>query len=192
MRELKNNVEQASSLSNSNVAQASSLLKKHRQDACSTLIKTVAIVAIFAICVSRSIADKEAEYALASMERLEGKAIMLPEVVAQLGVIRYAEATNNQKMIDRVVALYKAAYLEDGCLNRLSSGYIESQATAIIPLELYRITGDKSLLKDCWRIVQGQMRNPQKGGVYRHATWKGDDLFVISFLQNAANRVYGQ
>ncbi len=57
MRNQKNNVEQASRLSVFNVEQASSLFKKHRQDACSTLIKTIVIFAIFAMCVSRSFAE---------------------------------------------------------------------------------------------------------------------------------------
>ncbi len=51
------NVVQASSLSVSNVVQASSLLKKYGQDARSTLIKTLAIVAISAICANLSFAE---------------------------------------------------------------------------------------------------------------------------------------
>ncbi len=68
------NVAQASRLSNSNVVQASSLLKKHRQDACSTLIKTVAIVAISAICASRSFAQvHQQSFSLEKQELPEGK-----------------------------------------------------------------------------------------------------------------------
>ncbi len=57
MRELKNNVEQASRLSNSNVKQASSVLKKHRQDACSTLKTITLAITIFALCTVRSFAQ---------------------------------------------------------------------------------------------------------------------------------------
>ncbi len=116
-----------------------------------------------------SIADKDAEYALKSMERLKGKAILLPEVIALNGILRYAEATGNQELINRVVSLYKTAYLEKSSLNVLSYGHIENQATAIIPLELYRLTGDKSLLKDCWKSVQAMLRNPQKNGAFKDA-----------------------
>ncbi len=139
----------------------------------------------------RGIGDQDADYVLSAMERMTGKAILLPEVIAMVGVLRYAEATDNKKLIQRVAALYKAAYLDDGCLNRLSSGHIESQATAIIPLELYRLTGDESLLKDCWRTVQGQMRGAKAEGVYRHACASSGAQFAITLLQMSAYRVYG-
>ncbi len=138
-----------------------------------------------------NIADKDAEYALKSMERLKGKAILLPEIIALNGVLRYAEASGNQGLINRVVALYKAAYLESNSLNVLSYGHIENQATAIIPLELYRLTGDKSLLKDCWQLVQAMLRTPQKSGAFKNARWNTDDMFIISMLQLEANKVYG-
>ena len=138
----------------------------------------------------RAIADAEAQYVLASMERLKGKAILLPEVVADYGLMRYGEATGNRAILDRVAALYRAAYLEEGSLNRLSRGHLESQITALVPLELYRLTGDESLLKDCWALVEGQRRGAGKDGAYRHARWSSDEVFIITMLQTAAYRVY--
>ncbi len=73
----------------------------------------------------RSIADQEANYVLSAMERLKGKAILVPEVIALVGVMRYAESTDNLKLLGRVDELYRAAYLTDD-----------------------------SLLKDCWSIVR--------------------------------------
>ncbi len=169
---------------------------------CQSVLKKLTLVfAMFAICVTRSfaqsadeiktIAIKEAEYALSAMERLKGKAIHLPEVVACLGILKYAETIGNGELIDRVSSLYKEAYLKENTPNRLSTGHIEWQTTTILPLELYRLTSDKSFLNECLNITETQMRNSQENGIYKNATFVSEEMFMITMLQTKAFQVYG-
>ncbi len=179
----------------------SSVHRDNRSFARAFAKKTMLTFAISAMCVGccfaevaediKSIANKEAEYALSAMERLKGKAIHLPEVVASLGILKYAETTGNKELIDRVSSLYKEAYLKENTPNRMSTGHIEWQSTAILPLELYRLTGNDIFLKECLNIADAQMRDTQDNGVYKDATFESDELFMLTMLQTKAFKVYG-
>ncbi len=57
-----------------------------------------------------SIAKETIRRVFRPLERFKGKAMMLPEVVASLGALRYAEATDDKETIEKIKKLYLAAY----------------------------------------------------------------------------------
>ncbi len=134
------------------------------------------------------IAKETIKRLLPPMERFKGKAMMLPQVVASLGTLRYAEAIGDEETIKKIKELYLAAY-RDG-KNNLSYGHLEDQISTIVPMELYRLTGDKKLLDGCKAVVEGQRLNTTQNGVYRHLRYRPSDALIIVGIQSLGSGIF--
>ena len=126
---------------------------------------------------------------LGEQEKFKGRALLLPDVSALLGVLRWAERAGDAAAIERVKRLYATAYLNG--VNTLTYGGLEDHVTAVVPMELYRLTGDTSLLRRAQMVVEGQRLHATPKGLYRFRRDIPNDDFVIAAVQGGGFLTFG-
>jgi unsaturated rhamnogalacturonyl hydrolase len=110
------------------------------------------------------------------------------EACAAFGAARIAGLLKDTATIHKLVRRYEP--LLDGEL--LGPGiHVDVNVYGIVPLELYKHTGDKRFLKQGFDLVDEQWNNPQPDGLTNQTRYWIDDMYMIGSLQVQAYRISG-
>ena len=126
---------------------------------------------------------------------------------AYFAVLRLAEATNNQKMIEKVKANYaafpattaKVEELLDKSIfankseypkadGKIRGGHVDWNVFGILPFELYLQTKDEQYLKLATVLADDEWAAPRSDGLTSYTRFWTDDMFMIGALQVQAYR----
>ncbi len=147
-------------------------------------------------------ANKAAEYVLSKpVEEHYASAC------AYFGVLRLAEATNNQKLIERVKANYaafpataekveelldKSAFANKSeypkTNGKIRGGHVDWNVFGILPFELYLQTKDEKCLELAKTLADDEWAVPRSDGLTAYSRFWTDDMFMIGALQVQAYR----
>ena len=110
------------------------------------------------------------------------------EACAAFGATRIAGLRKDSVTIKRLATRYEP--LLDGVL--LGPGiHVDVNVYGIVPLELYRHTGDERFKKQGLDLAVEQWKNPQPNGLTNQTRYWIDDMYMIGSLQVEAYRATG-
>lgn len=99
------------------------------------------------------------------------------------GILMFAEATQNKCLLDRVIAAYAPYRSEE---RKPLTGHGDNNLFGIVPLDLYRMTGDSVYLAQGMSLADEEWDNPRPDGLTRYTRWWLDDAYVVTCLQAKA------
>lgn len=118
----------------------------------------------------------------------ELKTFHYAEACAAFGAARLAGLVNDTSAIRGLVKRYEP--LLDGVM--LGPGiHVDVNVYGILPMELYKHTGDERFLKQGLDLADEQWRNPQPDGLTNQTRYWIDDMYMIGSLQTQAYRITG-
>lgn len=115
--------------------------------------------------------------------------IVYPEVCAAFGALRFAQATGNSNLEQRVIARFAPVWRpENRKLIPPSGRHVDLSVFGVVPLEIYMLNGDTNLLALGLAKADAQWENPLPNGLTRETRWWVDDCYMIGSLQIQAYR----
>lgn len=116
-----------------------------------------------------------------------GEALHYSEAATAVGALRFAAATHNQVMLDKLIARY-APLLDDdsGLISRRA--HVDLYVIGIVPLQIAILNGDPAQLKQGLSFADGQWDEPLENGLTSQSRWWIDDLYMVGMLQIQAYR----
>jgi len=133
-----------------------------------------------------------------------------PTVCSYYGVLKFAKATGNQKLIDAVKANYAACpvtsqeifYSDDKTIgankrkspktDRIRAGHVDWNVFGVLPFELYLVTKDKQYLKVAMELAEDEWAEPNEQGLTAYTRFWVDDMFMVGGLAIQAYRASGK
>ncbi len=114
--------------------------------------------------------------------------VVYPEACAGFGAVRFAMAAGDQELLQKLVGRY-AFFLSPQAEWLVSTNpHVDFRVLGIIPLEIYRDTGDTNYLQPGLALADAQWADPFPDGLTRETRWWVDDAFMIGSLQIEAYR----
>jgi prepilin-type N-terminal cleavage/methylation domain-containing protein len=104
-------------------------------------------------------------------------------VCAYYGVLIFADQTNNRKLLEDVIEAYEPYRVGK---KQPRTGHGDKNVFGIVPLELYRQTGEGEYLAMGRMLADEEWANPRPDGLTRYTRWWLDDPYVIGNLQAQA------
>ena len=118
-----------------------------------------------------------------------GSGLHYPEVCTGVGALRFAENTNDQELIDRVVKRYEPILEpEEGNKYITRHQHVDFNVMGIVPLQIYLTTGDERYRKLGLTFADTQWDNPREDGLTSQTRWWIDDMYMVGMLQIQAYR----
>lgn len=118
----------------------------------------------------------------------EVRAVHYAEVCTAFGAARMAGRLNDESMLSRLTARYMRV-IEESIEN--TANHVDANVYGILPLELYRHTGNELFVKQGMELADGQWADPLSGGLTSQTRYWIDDVWMIGSLQIQAFRVTG-
>jgi len=133
-----------------------------------------------------------------------------PTVCSYYGVLKFAELTENQKLIDAVKANYDACPVISEAIvhtddktagadkrkqprtNRIRAGHVDWNVFGVLPFELYLQTKDEKYLKVAMELAEDEWAEPNAQGLTAYTRFWVDDMFMVGALQVQAYRASGK
>ncbi len=122
-------------------------------------------------------------------EKKHGGGLHYAEICSGVGALRWAEAMEDERLIDRIVDHYKA--LLDGEHDNpmiTRKAHVDHNVMGSLPLEIYLVTGDKRYLELGLTFADAQWKNPREDGLTDQTRWWIDDMYMVGMLQMQAYR----
>lgn len=113
------------------------------------------------------------------------------EACAAVGALRFARRIGDDTLVERIAERY-AVLLEPG--NDLVSRrpHVDMAVIGIVPLEVYRATGDEKDLALGLSLADAQWAEPLESGLTPQTRWWIDDMYMVGMLQSQAYRATGR
>jgi len=110
------------------------------------------------------------------------------ETCSAYGAVRFAEDSNNQDLLGKVIARYQGIITTDGTGLLPKPNHVDRSVFGILPLELYKVTKDPKYLALglSYADVQFATLNPE--GLSSETRYYIDDAYKISVMQILAYR----
>ena len=119
------------------------------------------------------------------------EALHYSEAATAVGALRFAAATGDDALRERLVARYRALLDDDsGLVSRRP--HVDMNVIGIVPLQIAIQTGDPAQLAQGLSFADSQWRNPLDDGLTRQTRWWIDDLYMVGMLQIEAYRATGE
>lgn len=135
--------------------------------------------------ITKNLLDRK-EFMLYNSPQL--KTFHYAEACAAFGAIRVAGLLKDSTTIKQLAKRYEL--LLDGVL--LGPGiHVDVNVYGIVPLELFRYTGDKRFRKQGLGLADEQWQNPLPNGLTNQTRYWIDDMYMIGSLQVQAYRITG-
>ena len=141
-------------------------------------------------CDPRAVGLRVTENYLARSYRTNSKAgfIVYPEVCAALGAMRFADATGNAELKQKLIARFAPVWQLENKKLIPPGGHVDYSVFGVVPLEIFLLNGDTNLLALGRRMADAQWENPLTNGLTRETRWWVDDAWMIGSLQIQAFR----
>lgn len=115
------------------------------------------------------------------------EALHYSEAATAVGALRFASSTNNQTMLERLVARYTALLDNDSDLISRRP-HVDMNVIGIVPLQIAILTGDQDQLRQGLSFADSQWEEPLENGLTNQTRWWIDDLYMVGILQIQAYR----
>jgi rhamnogalacturonyl hydrolase YesR len=133
-----------------------------------------------------------------------------PTVCSYYGVLKFAQASGNQKLIDTAKANYASSpitgqeifYSEDKSAgadkrkspktNQIRAGHVDWNVFGVLPFELYLLTKDEGYLKVAMSLAEDEWAQPREDGMTAYSRLWVDDMFMVGGLAVQAYRASGK
>ncbi|MBN1853207.1 MAG: glycoside hydrolase family 88 protein [Pirellulales bacterium] len=102
---------------------------------------------------------------------------------AHYAILKFAEATRNNYLRDRVIAAYATYHSGE---RTPATGHVDNNLFGIVPLEIYRMTNDSTCLLQGKSLADEEWDNPRPDGLTRYTRWWLDDMYMVGCLQARA------
>jgi rhamnogalacturonyl hydrolase YesR len=114
--------------------------------------------------------------------------IVYPEVCAAFGALRFADATDNADLEQKLFKRYALVLLPENEKLIPPPGHVDNNVFGVVPLEIYLLDGDTNFLALGLKLADRQWENPLPSGLTRETRWWVDDAFMVGSLQIQAYR----
>ena len=115
--------------------------------------------------------------------------LIYPEACAWYGALTAAELTGDRGLRDRLVAKFGPFLTPEGSRHVNRSAHVDYRVIGIVPLEIYRQTGDKRCRDLGLQLAEAQWERTTPDGITVEARYWIDDMYMIPALQAQAFRV---
>ena len=114
--------------------------------------------------------------------------IIYPEICAGFGALRFAAATGDTNLEQRLFKRY-AGWLTPAGQEAISkTQHVDMHVLGVVPLEIYLLNGDTQFRDLGLSKADEQWAHPLPSGLTRETRWWVDDAFMIGSLQIQAYR----
>jgi rhamnogalacturonyl hydrolase YesR len=139
-------------------------------------------------CDPKSVGEKVSENLLGrDLYKIGGK-IVYPEICAAFGALRFADAAGDPALKQKLIDRYAVIVTPEGGRMISTNRHVDFHVFGVLPLEIYRLTGDTNYLALGLGKADEQWENPRADGLCAETRWWVDDCFMIGSLQIQAYR----
>jgi rhamnogalacturonyl hydrolase YesR/uncharacterized protein GlcG (DUF336 family) len=118
----------------------------------------------------------------------EVRAVHYAEVCTAFGAVRLAGWMKDQEILHRLSDRYMRV-IDESIEN--TANHVDANVYGILPLELYRYTGERRFFEQGIELADGQWKDPMPDGLTRQTRYWIDDVWMIGSLQVQAFRITG-
>ncbi len=117
--------------------------------------------------------------------------VIYPEVCTWFGALRFAQATGDKDLRDRLVAKFDPLLTPEGSKHISQQAHVDFRVFGAVPLEIYMQTKDKRFLDLGLSLADHQWETTTPDGITTEARYWIDDMFMITAVQVQAYRATG-
>lgn len=114
--------------------------------------------------------------------------IVYPEICAAFGALRFADATGNTKLEQKIITRFAPVLLPENKILIPPGGHVDNSVFGVVPLEIFLLAGDTNFFRLGVSIADAQWVNPLTNGLTRETRWWVDDAYMVGSLQIQAYR----
>lgn len=114
--------------------------------------------------------------------------IVYPEVCAGFGAMRFAAATGNAELKQKLIDRFAVVLRPENKILIPAGGHVDLSVFGVVPLEIYLLNGDTNFLTLGLSLADRQWDSPLKTGLTRETRWWVDDCWMVGSLQIQAYR----
>ena len=114
--------------------------------------------------------------------------IVYPEVCAAFGALRFADATGDTKLEQKLSTRYAPVLLPENSKWIPPNGHVDNNVFGALPLEIFLLNGDTNFRALGLKLADRQWENPLTNGLTRETRWWVDDAWMVGSLQIQAFR----
>lgn len=116
------------------------------------------------------------------------KVILYPEVCAWYGALKFAEASHDQVLLGQLRKRFDDLIAVNNQARVPNTRHVDFDIFGVVPLELYRQTGEKHYLEMGRRFADLQWENSRPDGLSNETRFWVDDMYMLTILQLEAFR----
>lgn len=114
--------------------------------------------------------------------------IVYPEICAAFGALRFADATGNTNLEQKLITRFAPVLLPGNKVLIPPGGHVDNSVFGVMPLEIFLLAADTNFLALGVSMADAQWVNPLTNGLTRETRWWVDDAYMIGSLQIQAYR----
>ncbi len=119
--------------------------------------------------------------------------LQYPEVCTAYGAMRFADATGDKDLLDKLIARYQMIVTDkpetpDGKVIPQKPVNVDSSVFGIVPFEIYLLNHDEKYLELGKKSADAQWADPRDDGLTKQTRFWIDDMFMVTSLQLQAYR----
>ncbi len=111
--------------------------------------------------------------------------IQYPMVCARYGVLMFADATEDDELLNRLVKVYEP-FLSGKRKPRMWLGHVDYKVFGIVPFELHQQTGNEEYLPLALELADSEFKKTKHNGLSRYTRFWVDDMYMVGALQSEA------
>lgn len=116
------------------------------------------------------------------------KVVVYPEVCAWYGALKFAEASHDKALLDQLRKRFDELLAVNNQARVPNTRHVDFDIFGVVPLELYRQTGEKRYLEIGRRFADLQWENSRPDGLSAETRYWVDDMYMLTILQLEAFR----
>lgn len=119
------------------------------------------------------------------------EALHYAEAATAVGALRFAAATDDMAMLQRLTARYAALIRDDSPLISRRP-HVDMNVIGIVPLQIAMTSTNPAYLRVGLSLADSQWDEPLENGLTNQSRWWIDDLYMVGMLQMQAFRATGE
>ena len=119
------------------------------------------------------------------------KVVVYPEVCTWYGSLKFAEASKDKVLLEQLRKRFDDLLAVNNQARVPNTRHVDFEIFGVVPLELYRQTGEKRYLQMGVRFADLQWENPTPDGLSAETRYWVDDMYMLTILQLEAFRATG-
>lgn len=109
--------------------------------------------------------------------------IVYPEICASFGALRFAAATGDTNLEQKLFSRYAPVWLPANAALIPPAGHVDNNVFGVLPLEIFLLNGDTNSRALGLKLSDRQWENPLTNGLTRETRWWVDDAWMVGSLQ---------